>query len=202
MKNYRSTKPKAEEPKTELRSAYRPPENKPKATKPSKPSDPNKKNNFLRIVVAAVQMFFEPIKEDKFSFIFALLASFIIGFTSGTGVYNGFAGKGIAIFFFVCCGAGAVLNAFVYGDLMKVTKIKSLKFVVMVTTSVFGVILAIVASAIFFNLQTNVPEDFPSIGKIYAVFIPVTLAITAGTMFISIPIKKFLKPKEQEKKDE
>ena len=192
--------PKVEEARPEEpREEYRAPA-KPKEEKPKKPKDPNKKNNFFEICWAAIKTFFTPIKEDKFTFIFALLASFIIGFTSGTGVYNAFGGKGIAIFFFVCCTAGAVLNGFVYGDLLKVIKIKSLKFVVTVTTSVVGISLAIGASAIFFSLQSNVPEDFPSIGVIYAVFIPITIAIVAGTMFISIPIRKFIKPKVKEEK--
>ena len=183
--------PKPEETKPEPKQEVKP--------KPLKPVNPNKKNNIFTIAWAAIKMFFEPIKEDKFSFVFALLASFIIGFTSGTGVYNAFSGKGIAVFFFICCAAGAVLNAFVYSDLMKVTKIKSLKFVVMICTSIFALILSIIGSAIFFNLQTNVPEDFPSIGKIYLVFIPVAIAIIAISTFISIPIKKVLKIEDKKK---
>lgn len=165
-------------------------------TKKPKTKD-GKKNNWFKVALAALKTFFEPMKEDKFHFIFAVLASFIIGFTAGIGVFNAVIGKGIAVFFFICCTAGLILNAFVYSDLFKVTKIKSLKFCLSVLITVLGLAISIIGTAIFYNFQTSLPEEFPGFGNCYAIFIPVALAIVAISTFVSIPIRLLLKKKDK-----
>ena len=198
--------PKTEDNSKELKVD----ESKPKPVKPAKepkekkakekiPSDKgdNKFKYVLGVIWNGIKAFFAPIKEDKFYFVFALLASFIIGFTTGTGVYNAYEGKGIAVFFFICCTAGAILNGFVYSDLSKVTPIKSMKFVTSASTSLVGFLLSVGGAAIFFSFQT-IPEDFPSMGTIYGTFIPIALAIIVLSMFSSYLIKLIFKKKVKE----
>lgn len=89
------------------------------------------------------------IKKDKFHFLFALIATFLIGFTLSIGIYNAYAGKLICIFFFICSLAGSFLNFMIYKDAIKEYPLKSSFMLVTAISSVIGMGISIGGYYIF-----------------------------------------------------
>ena len=89
------------------------------------------------------------VKTDKFHFLFALIATFLIGFTLSIGIYNAYAGKLICIFFFICCLAGMFLDYMIYKDAFKDHELSSPFAITTILSSLIGLGLSIGGYFIF-----------------------------------------------------
>ena len=58
----------------------------------------------------------ELFKKEKFHFLFAFVATFLLSVTLDIGIFDAYAGKMLCIFFFICSLAGAFLNFMIYKD--------------------------------------------------------------------------------------
>ncbi len=132
------------------------------------------------------------IKQDKFNFIFALVASFLIGFTLGVGIYNAYLGKYICIFFFVSTLVGMALNSFVYRDTLVDYKFKSLHIILDIITSLIGIGIAIGGYFLFIYITKEKANPSPSMLFILAIQFA-CLCASIGFAFI---LKKFNKKKK------
>ena len=164
-------------------------EEKPAEEKKEKPA---KEHTFFK----KVGKFFKDsgliIKKDKFNFIFALVAAFLIGFTLGVGIYNAYLGKYICIFFFVSTLVGMALNSFVYRDTLVDHKIKSLHILLNVITSVIGLGLSIGGYYLFVYITKEKANPAPALITI--------IAIQIGCMLASFGIAMLLTKLEKKKK--
>lgn len=136
------------------------------------------------------------IAKDKFNFIFALVAAFLVGFTLGVGIYNAYLGKIICIFFFVSTLVGMALNSFVYRDVLVEHKFKSLHVLLDLITSFIGIVLSIGGYFIFISITKEKATPAPHILLIIAVQL-LSMCASIGFSFI---LKKFDKKKKKKQK--
>ncbi len=131
---------------------------------------------------------FKVLKEDKFHYLFALVASFLIGFTIAIAVYDMYLGKKIFYFFLVCALVGAVLNTLIYKDTFKEHKFVSTEMILNVATSLVGIGLSVGGYFLFDYLA----KDKANPNMLYIILIPIAvIAITVGIGYlISFLIKK------------
>lgn len=131
--------------------------------------------------------FENPIKviaQDKFHFLFALVATFLIGFTISVAIYDCYLCKAIYIFFFVCALVGSVLNAFIYYDTLKAHKIKSMYSLITAIANLVGVGLSFGGYAIFVNLSKEKPDKEPMFIIIVLIILAVVGLSIAGSFLI------------------
>ena len=133
------------------------------------------------------------ITDDKWNFVFALIASTLIGFTLGVGLYNAYLGKYICIFFFVSTLVGMALNAFVYRDTIVDHKVKSQHMIVNLITSVIGLGISIGGYFLFVYITKEKANPAPHILLIIAV----QLMCLAASIGISFLLAKFNKKKKK-----
>lgn len=135
---------------------------------------------------------FRIIANDRFHFLFALVASFLISFTVAISIYDMYLGKLIYIFFLVCTLAGMVLNAFIYYDTIHSHKIKDMYSIVTAVSSLAGFGAGIGGYAIFKALSKEIPKEQP---QMWMIILFMLLAIVVSA-FASLLIK-FIKKKKQ-----
>lgn len=137
--------------------------------------------------------FFNPLpllKKDKFHFIFALIATFLIGLTLSIAIYDAYAGKMLCIFFFICSLAGAFLNFMIYKDTLKASNIKSPFFILTAISSVIGLGISI-GGYFIFKLLSKPDEGFvaPNVLILIAAMIGLYL-LSFGVAFLYSFLKK------------
>lgn len=125
------------------------------------------------------------IKKDKFHFLFALVATFLIGFTLSIGIYNAYAGKLICIFFFICSLAGAFLNFMIYKDAFKTNKLSSPFAITTIIFSIIGLGLSIGGYYIFKVTSKEVLAITPHILMIIAIILAVYLISSSTPLLIN-----------------
>lgn len=102
------------------------------------------------------------IKADKYHYLFALIASFLIGFTLAIAIFDIYLGKMIYIFFIICGLVGMALNCLIYKDTFVSFPYKSMEVLVNAVISIIGVGLSIGGYFIFLALAKEKPQTNPS----------------------------------------
>ena len=171
-------------------------EEKPKPVKEKPIKDSSEKKPKFAFLKKIKLKLFNPIpviKKDKFHFLFALVATFLIGFTLSIGIYNAYAGKLICIFFFICSLAGAFLDFMIYKDAFKEYPVKS-PFVVMTGfSSLVGLGISIGGYFIFKATSNEVLAVEPHFLMILAIIIAVYMASSALPLLVDYLINKWKK---------
>lgn len=106
---------------------------------------------------------FNIIKQDKYHYLFALIAAFLIGFTLAIAIFDIYLDKKIYIFFLICSVVGMTLNCLIYKDAFTEHPIKSMEFLVNVITSILGIGLSIGGYFIFLSLAKEKPATNPNL---------------------------------------
>ncbi len=171
-------------------------EEKPLPIKKEKVKDNSEKVSFkekAKNFFSQVKWFFAPFKKDGFYYLFAFIATLLIGFTSSIGIFNCYDGKLICIFFFVCSLVGAVLNYFVYSDLFKKVTLKDRSFYFALFFSVLGAGLSALTFLLFYSLQKQIPESLNNTTLIYILTVVISLASSLLGILIALLVRKFKK---------
>ena len=177
---------KKKEPKEKVvkeKPAPQPREEKIKEQKVKEPKQPKERTkiNFANP--------FKVIAEDKYHYLFALVAAFLIGFTLDIAIFDIKLGKMIYIFFFICCVIGMVLNCFIYKDTLAEKGFKSYEYIINIAVSLVGVGLSIGGYFIFLSLAKDKPANNPNVALI--LFAPIlALLVSVGISFV---LNKFSK---------
>lgn len=129
------------------------------------------------------------IKKDKYHFLFAIIASFLIGFTISIAIFDIYLGKLIYIFFFICSIAGMTLNGFIYNDSMKKNKFLSTHFIITSCSTLLGLALSVGGYLIFKNVSKDKPAQNPSIFLMIIIAILLIL-LSAGIAFVIRKLKQ------------
>ena len=176
--NAKKQKPRKEEkPKPAPKDKPAPVAKEEKPSKPKEPKEPKEKTKFNFVNP------FKIIAADKYHYLFALVAAFLIGFTLDIAIFDIYLGKLIYIFFFICCVIGMVLNCFIYRDTLNANGAKSMEFLVNIIVSVIGIGLSIGGYFIFLSLAKEKPATNPSVALI--LFIPIlAIAVSVGISFL------------------
>ena len=153
-----------------------------------------KGNGFLNKVKSYLFNPISVIKKDKFHFLFALIATFLIGFTLSIGIFNAYAGKLICIFFFICSLAGSFLNFMIYKDAFKTNKFGSPFVTTTIISSVIGLGLSIGGYYIFKATSNEVLAITPHILMILGIVLFVYMASSSIPLLID-----FIKNKKRKK---
>ena len=132
---------------------------------------------------------FTIIKKDKFHFLFALIATFLIGFTAAIGVFDAYQGKMICIFFFICSLAGSFLNYMIYKDSFKNNELFSPFSIITMIASIIGIGLSFGAYALFKKISLNKDSVIPSFILIFGIII-LAFVISALTAYLVSYLKK------------
>ena len=127
---------------------------------------------------------FTIIAEEKFHFLFAFIATFLIGFTISVGIYDCYLGKMILIFFFICALAGTILNAFIYYDTLKDHYFNELYTILTFVMNLLGVGLSIGGYLLFMNLSKDKPTQNPNILLMILIILGATAISIAGSYLI------------------
>lgn len=106
--------------------------------------------------------FFAPLKNNGIHYAFALIATFLIGFTISIGLYNYYAANKLYILFFVCTFIGLVLLTFVHIDFFKNHYLKSSDYALTLIIEYLTGALSVGIFVIFYSLQTNISESLTS----------------------------------------
>ena len=130
---------------------------------------------------------FKLLKEDKFHFIFAFIATLLIGFTLSLAIFDMYLGKLIYIFFLVCTLAGMVLNAFIYYDTIKqYGGIKNMYAILTVLFSFIGLGGSFGGYYLFKSLTKDVPKTSPSILIIVGAMFGAAVVSAFGSLIIKL----------------
>ena len=133
---------------------------------------------------------FPIISENKFHYLFAFVASFLIGFTISISIFDMYIGKMIYIFFLICSLAGMALNMFVYRDTLNETDdILSMELLINIAISVIGVGVSLGGYYIFVALSNEKPSTNPNILLIIGISV-LAVAVSASIAFLIRYIKK------------
>ena len=127
---------------------------------------------------------FKVIAKDKFHFLFALVSTFLIGFTVSIGVYDCYLGKMILIFFFICSLSGIVLNAFIYYDTFKSHYFNEMYTILTIVANIVGIALSFGGYALFLHLTPDKLLKNPNIIMIVAIVIGATIISVSGSYLI------------------
>lgn len=119
------------------------------------------------------------IKEEKYHFLFAIIATFLSSFTLSIAIYDSYAGKLICIFFYICSLAGAFLNFMIYKDNFKSFEIKTPQTILTAISSALGIGLGVVGYIIFKSLVKEVPAVQPMFILVLAMMILMYLISTS-----------------------
>lgn len=128
---------------------------------------------------------FKILANDKYHYVFALVAAFLVGFTLDIAIFDMYLGKLIYIFFLICCLIGMVLNCFIYKDTFVSNGFKSMEFIVDVTVSLIGLGLSVGGYFIFLSLAKEIPNPKPSVLLI--------IGPTLGALILSIAVAFLIK---------
>ena len=133
---------------------------------------------------------FSIIKADKYHYLFALVAAFLIAFTITIAIFDIYLDKKIYIFFLICSVVGMTLNCLIYKDTFAENSIKSMEFIVNVITSLIGIGLGIGGYFIFLSLAKEKPATNPNL--LYIIGMPfVALIVSSAIAFLlKIILKK------------
>ena len=113
----------------------------------------------------------ELFKKEKFHFLFAFVATFLLSVTLDIGIFDAYAGKMLCIFFFICSLAGAFLNFMIYRDTYKESGFKSLFNILTVIISVIGLLGGFGVYMIFKSITKDVPAVIPHVLMILGMMI-------------------------------
>ncbi len=113
----------------------------------------------------------ELFKKEKFHFLFAFVATFLLSVTLDIGIFDAYAGKMLCIFFFICSLAGAFLNFMIYKDTYKQSGFKSLFNILTVIISVIGLLGGFGVYMIFKSITKDVPAVIPHVLMILGMMI-------------------------------
>ena len=113
----------------------------------------------------------ELFKKEKFHFLFAFVATFLLSVTLDIGIFDAYAGKMLCIFFFICSLAGAFLNFMIYKDAYKQSGFKSLFNILTVIISVIGLLGGFGVYMIFKSITKDVPAVIPHVLMILGMMI-------------------------------
>lgn len=113
----------------------------------------------------------ELFKKEKFHFLFAFVATFLLSVTLDIGIFDAYAGKMLCIFFFICSLAGAFLNFMIYKDTYKQSGFKSLFNILTVIISVIGLLGGFGVYMIFKSITKDVPAVTPHVLMILGMMI-------------------------------
>ena len=113
----------------------------------------------------------ELFKKEKFHFLFAFVATFLLSVTLDIGIFDAYAGKMLCIFFFICSLAGAFLNFMIYKDTYKQSGFKSLFNILTVIISVIGLLGGFGVYMIFKSITKDVPVVTPHVLMILGMMI-------------------------------
>ena len=133
---------------------------------------------------------FKKIVEDKYHYLFALVAAFLIGFTLDIAIFDILLGKLIYIFFFICCVIGMVLNCFIYKDTINEKGFKSYEFILNGAVSLVGVGLSIGGYFIFYSLAKDKPDVGPNVALILFMPILALLVSVLASFLLNKIVKK------------
>lgn len=131
----------------------------------------------------------ELFKKEKFHFLFAFVATFLLSVTLDIGIFDAYAGKMLCIFFFICSLAGAFLNFMIYKDAYKQSGFKSLFNILTVIISVIGLLGGFGVYMIFKSITKDVPAVTPHVLMILGMMILI-YAISMSLPLLFIFIKK------------
>ena len=131
----------------------------------------------------------ELFKKEKFHFLFAFVATFLLSVTLDIGIFDAYAGKMLCIFFFICSLAGAFLNFMIYKDTYKQSGFKSLFNILTVIISVIGLLGGFGVYMIFKSITKDVPAVTPHVLMILGMMILI-YAISMSLPLLFIFIKK------------
>ena len=170
-----------------------------KSQKQKKPKEIKEKANYVtpkeELLVKEKTKFkfsnpFSIIKADKYHYLFALVAAFLIAFTITIAIFDIYLDKKIYIFFLICSVVGMTLNCLIYKDTFTENSIKSMEFIVNVITSLIGIGLGIGGYFIFLSLAKEKPATNPNL--LYIIGTPfVALIISSAIAFLlKIVLKK------------
>ncbi len=139
----------------------------------------NKKSNEFKNHLV---MDLDNIKKNKYHFIFLVVSSFLFGFASSVGYCNALLGKLITILFFICAGVGLFLDTYVYLDFFRERKIKDRLFPYSILFNVFGIVLAIGSTMLFYFLDNTGVKAIVSAG----VLVGIGIGMSFGSVLISV----------------
>lgn len=168
------------------------PVEKPKPVKQEKAPKVNNSNSFF----GKVSEFFSPIVTNTVHYLFILISSFLIGFSSSIGIYYCYAGNNVFYFLFVCSLVGALLNFFVYSDYFKKYFILSKDTALTAIDVLIGIGLSIGSFFIFYVVQKEKPTSLKSPLAILLIMSAVIILINVLTCSLAFLLKKEKKKEE------
>lgn len=145
----------------------------------------NGKFNFKETFSQIVNIF----KKEKFHFLFAFIATFLLGVTLAIGVFDAYAGKMICIFFFICSLAGSFLNFMIYKDTYKQGGFKTLFNVLTIFLSLIGIVGGFGVYMAFKAITKDVPAVMPNTLMIIGLMV-LLYAISMSLPLLVIYIKE------------
>lgn len=143
--------------------------------------------------------FFSPVAINPVHYLFILISSFLIGFSSSIGIYYCYAGNNVYYFLFVCSIVGTLLNFFVYSDYFKKHIILSKDTAVTAIDVLIGIILSIGSFFIFYVVQKEKPTSLKSPLTILLIMTAVIILINALTCSLAFLLKKGNKKQKETK---
>ena len=129
---------------------------------------------------------FPIIAKEKFHYVFTLIATLLLGFTSSIGIYDAYGGKMICIFFFICSLAGAFLNFMIYKDTLKAHRFKSMEMILTAVFSIFGIGLSVAFYFLFKHITTEKPVIEPKLFLVLGVMVLIYLLSASIPLLIKV----------------
>ena len=145
--------------------------------------------------VGKVLDFFSPATVNPVHYLFILISSFLIGFSSSIGIYYCYAGNNVFYFLFVCSLVGTLLNFFVYSDYFKKHVILSKDTALTFIDVLIGIGLSIGSFFIFYVMQKEKPTSLKSPLTILLIMTAVIIFVNVLTCSIAFLLKKLIKPR-------
>lgn len=145
----------------------------------------NGKSSFKVTFTQIVNIF----KKEKFHFLFAFIATFLLGVTLAIGIFDAYAGKMICIFFFICSLAGAFLNFMIYKDTYKQGGFKTLFNILTICLSLIGIFGGFGVYMAFKAITKDVPAVMPNTLMIIGLMV-LLYAISMSLPLLVIYIKE------------
>ena len=162
--------------------------------KKSNTEKPKETGNKFKDFLSKVGYFFKGIpgavKENKYHYLFLVVAAFLLGFSSSIGLFNAIIGKSIAALFFVCALVGEVLNTFIYIDFLKRESLKSQNFNYSVVSNLLGGVFSIIGFVIFYAVDTSENKLSANEGLVIGLGLLILLVFVALTIFIAYLFSK------------
>ena len=143
--------------------------------------------------------YFSPIAGNPVHYLFILISSFLIGFSSSIGIYYCYVGNNVYYFLLICSFVGALLNFFVYIDYFKKHVLLSRDTVLTALDVLIGIGLSIGSFFIFYVVQKEKPTSLKSPLTILLIMSAVIILVNILTCIISFLLKGF-KSKQKESK--